>query len=129
MKLETVLALHPHSKPFWDATESGKLLLPVCGDCSQYHWYPRPFCPHCYSFNVKWQEATGKGKVHTSSLMRRAKEPYIVAAIELDEGPIILSNIISDDFSRAAIGARVRVGFEYLNGSDRRMPVFFPDNG
>lgn len=127
MKLETVLALHPHSKPFWDATESGKLLLPLCLDCKQFHWYPRPFCPHCYSFNITWQESAGKGTVHTSSMMRRAKEPYIVAAVELDEGPTLLTNIIADDFSQAAIGSRVRVGFENLNGSDRKMPVFFPD--
>ena len=129
LKLETVLALHPHSKPFWDATETGKLLLPLCADCKQFHWYPRPFCPHCYSFNLTWHEATGKGKVHTSSMMRRAAVPYIVAAVELDEGPIVLTNIISEDVSQAAIGTRVRVGFDYLNGSDRKMPVFFPDNG
>jgi len=127
MKLETVLSFHPHSKPFWDASENGRLLLPLCADCDRFHWYPRPFCPHCYSFNIKWHEASGKGTVHTSSLMRRAKEPYIVAAVELEEGPIILSNIMSDDFSKAAIGARVTVGFECLNGTDRKMPVFFPD--
>jgi uncharacterized OB-fold protein len=60
-------------------------------------------------------------------MMRRAAAPYIVAAVELDEGAIILSNIISDDFAQAAIGARVRVGFQNLNGSDRKMPVFFPE--
>ncbi|NYT22437.1 OB-fold domain-containing protein [Alcaligenaceae bacterium] len=126
MKLETVLAFHPHSKPFWEAAESGRLLLPLCGDCGKSHWYPRPFCPHCHGFGLTWKDAAGEGTIYASTLMRRAKEPYIVAAVELDEGPVMLTNIVTPDFSQAGIGARVKVGFDYIGGSDRKLPVFHP---
>ncbi len=127
MNLETVLSLHPHTKPFWEGTAKGKLLLPICLDCNKFHWYPRPFCPHCYGFNLAWRESSGKGTIHTSSMMRKAATPYIVAAVQLDEGPTILTNVIANDFSEAAIGARVKVDFDRLNTPDRSMPVFRPE--
>lgn len=127
MNLETVLALHPHSKAFWDGTANGKLLLPLCLDCNKLHWYPRPFCPHCYSFNLKWRESSGKGTIYTSSIMRRAASLYIVAAVQLEDGPTILTNIVADDIDAAKIGASVKVDFDKLNNQDRYMPVFRPE--
>ena len=39
------------TQPFWDGAKAGKLLLPKCLDCGQYHFFPRALCPHCRSEN------------------------------------------------------------------------------
>jgi uncharacterized protein len=41
---------------------------------------------------VEWRDASGKGTIHTLSVMRRVKEPYIVAHVTLAEGPTVLTN-------------------------------------
>ncbi len=49
--------------------------------------------------------------------------PYVVAVVELDEGPRLLANIVEPDIDRLAIGDRVEVTFE--DRSDGvSLPVF-----
>ena len=37
------------TQPFWDGTRESKLLIKHCSACDEYHFYPRPFCPKCWS--------------------------------------------------------------------------------
>jgi uncharacterized protein len=53
------------------------------------------------------------------------KVPYNVALIELDEGPIMLSNVIATDDAKLAIGLPVAVAFEAVDES-LSIPVFKP---
>jgi len=90
----------PESKPFWDATGQGKILLPRCNDCGTVIWYPRTTCPDCMSSDVGWFEASGRGTIYSFAVVRRAGGPwrdalpYVLAYVELEEGPRVLTNII-----------------------------------
>jgi uncharacterized OB-fold protein len=53
------------------------------------------------------------------------KVPYNVALIELDEGPIMLSNVIATDNAALAVGLPVAVAFEAMDES-LSIPVFKP---
>lgn len=63
------------TRPFWDAVREGKLLLRSCNRCGVVHYYPRPFCPSCWSEDVTWVEASGRGTVYTYSTVYRNDLP------------------------------------------------------
>jgi uncharacterized protein len=115
------------SVPFWEAAAEGRFLVKHCLDCKEAHWYPRSICPFCHSERTEWRQSPGKGFIYSYSVMRRAKPPYVVAFVTLDEGPTMLSNVVSCDPDALAIGQRVRVTFRKSDG-EFMVPVFEPDS-
>lgn len=106
------------TKPFWDAAREGKLKIKHCDECGKAHFYPRALCPHCHSDRLDWIEVKGAGEIYTFTIARRgagkafeADAPYVVALIQLDEGPRMMSNVVTDDVEAVRIGQRVRVVF------------------
>lgn len=107
------------TQPWWDACREGRLLLQRCTACGAHQFYPRMMCVHCDSDAVQWVEASGRGKIRSYTVVRRpvskayaAMTPYIVALIELAEGPTMMSNVIACDPADVAIGMPVEVTFE-----------------
>ena len=112
--------MHPELKVYWDATLEGKLLLPTCNDCSQVIWYPRPYCPNCASLNITWVQASGKGTVYSYTINRRGQansaeyrgaDEYVLAYVQLEEGPRVLTNIVDCDVDSVEIGQAVTAVF------------------
>jgi uncharacterized protein len=110
-----------HTRPFWEGTRAGKLMLPRCTDCSRVHWYPRLICPFCHSTNLDWIEGSGEGRIHTFSVQHRAgggwaeEVPFVTAYIDLNEGDRMLTVLRGVDAANPEsirIGAKVRVEFE-----------------
>jgi uncharacterized OB-fold protein len=110
----------PEVKPFWDATAQGQLVLPTCDECSTVIWYPRPFCPSCASTHVSWVPASGRGTVYSFTVNRRgvADLPayrdaglYVLAYVELEEGPRVMTNIVDGDPDSVHIGQKVEAVF------------------
>lgn len=123
----------PETKPFWEAAARHELLIQRCGDCGEHYFYPRPLCPHCLSRNVSWVRASGRGKLHTFVINHRAPRksplppPFIVAIVELEEGPRMMSNLvgIEPDPERIHIDMPVEVVFEPIT-ADITLPRFRP---
>lgn len=90
----------PETQPFWDGCLDGRLMLPWCRDCGKPHFYPRAICPFCLSAKLDWREASGRGTLHTFVINHRAAKgyeaPYVIAVVDLEEGPRMLSNVVSD---------------------------------
>lgn len=116
------VAAQPESLPFWQAAERGELLGKRCVECSKFHWYPRSVCPFC-SGDTEWQPISGHGRIYAFSTLRRASPPYIVAIVELDEGPRMLTRLMDADAQSLKIGMPVRVRFT-STGEGRQIPVF-----
>jgi uncharacterized protein len=106
------------TQEFWDATAQGKLLLRKCTDCSVVIWYPRPYCPQCQSMNTSWIESSGRGVIYSFSITRKGqgawteRAPYVVAYVELEEGPRVLTNIVASNVDEVHIGMAVSVIFD-----------------
>jgi uncharacterized protein len=115
----------PETTPYWEAAGQGKLLLKRCAACGAYHFYPRVFCPFCFSGNTEWCEATGTGTIYSFSVMRRAEVPYAIAYVTLAEGPTMLTNIVYCDLDAIRIGQRVRVVFKAAEDG-QAVPMFTP---
>jgi uncharacterized OB-fold protein len=116
---------NPETKPFFDAATEGKFLIPHCGACGKSHWYPRAICPHCFSQDLAWTEASGKGKIYSFSVMKRAEVPYCISYVTLDEGPTMMTNIVDCDLNAVKVGQPVRVKFVPTEIGPP-MPMFTP---
>jgi len=79
----------------------------------------------CASDKVEWREASGKGTIYTFSVMRRVKEPYIIAHVTLAEGPTMLTNIVACDADDVRIGQAVAVVFQDTD-TGAPVPMFKP---
>lgn len=103
--------------PYWGAVAEGRLVLPVCDACDHTIWYPRAWCPVCGSPSVTWTPMSGGGTVYARTVIRKGMgpwataAPYVVAYVELEEGPRILANVITDDPEAVVIGSPVRATF------------------
>jgi len=113
------------TQAFWNAAREGQFMIPLCTACGKAHWYPRAICPFCSSDKVQWREAAGKGTIYTFSVMRRVKEPYVIAHVTLAEGPTMLTNIVDCDFDQLRIGQPVAVVFQATENGPP-VPMFKP---
>jgi uncharacterized OB-fold protein len=122
----------PTTDEFWAAAKEGKLLIKRCATCHRAHFYPRPFCPHCWSENVDWEEASGRAHlytwsvVHTNDLPPFAdRVPYVAAIVDLDEGPRMMTNVVDCDVNDLRAGMALEVTFvEVAEGL--AIPLFRP---
>lgn len=115
---------------FFDAAAQDRLELQRCANCATVWFYPRPACVACGAQTYTWFAASGRGRVHSFSIVHRAptpafgdRVPYVVALIDLDEGPRMMTNLLGDDALAVAIGDAVEVLFED-RGEGRKLPQF-----
>jgi uncharacterized OB-fold protein len=120
------------SQPYWDALVDGKLLVKQCLDCGRHHFYPRPFCPHCWSDAVEWREATGRGRVYTYSTVYvndlppfGPEVPYVAAIVELEEGPRVMTRLVDCTKDDITIDMPVVLDVEQFD-AEHNMAVFRP---
>lgn len=116
------------SMPFWEGCRAGELRLQHCAGCDRFQFYPRIVCTGCGRGGLAWRAVSGRGRVASFSVVRRGLSPayvapYVVALIDLDEGPRLMSNIVDTDPAAVAVGDRVEVQFESW-GDDHVLPVF-----
>ena len=112
------------SVPYWNAARERRLVLRACGSCGRKHFMPRHLCPHCWSDKLEWVESKGGGTIHSFSIVHRAPSPafaanapYVIAMIDLDDGPRMFANVIGPNALDVAIGDRVRLTFEERGGA------------
>jgi uncharacterized OB-fold protein len=117
------------TQPYWDAAREGKLLIKRCSACGRAHFYPRPFCPHCWSDDVEWEQASGKATLYTFTIVRRndlppfpERVPYVAAVVDLAEGPRMMTNVEGCDADEVEIGMALTVAFR--DEGDFSIPVF-----
>jgi uncharacterized protein len=123
------------SAAYWQATAAGQLSLQRCDACQQFTFYPRVQCPACGSPRLRWTVVSGRGKVWSFSVVERAVSeafrasvPYVVALVELEEGPLMMSNIVDVEPAEVRIGMAVSVVFEPID-DERSLPLFQPSTG
>jgi uncharacterized OB-fold protein len=109
----------PEARPFWQAAREGRLLLPRCMSCERLIWYPRGVCPACGGCEIDWLEAAGRGVIYSFSVVRRGAPaafrdvgPYVLAYVELEEGPRVMTNIVTSEIDSLQIGDPVVAVFE-----------------
>jgi hypothetical protein len=124
--------LQPWSKAFWEAAKQHKLTIQACNDCGLKIFYPRKYCPNCWSSNLGWSEASGKGKVFSYSITLAGVEerfsedlPYVLALVDLEEDIRMMTNIVDCKPEEVFIGMNVEVTFRDIT-DEFSLPMFRP---
>ena len=109
------------SAPYWHALHDGKLLVQKCEDCDHFQLYPRDRCLACRGL-VSFVEASGRGTVYSFTVIRqnyarpfRDWIPYVVALIDLEEGPRVMTNLVDVDPDAVVVGMSVTARFEAVS--------------
>lgn len=104
------------NRPLLDAWKEGRLSLQHCIECGRAFFFPRPFCPHCWSTRVTWRDHSGQGKIVSFSRIHRhiheafrAESPTVLAEIQLDGGPLMLARVVREGQRTDFVGASVKL--------------------
>jgi uncharacterized OB-fold protein len=123
------------SQQWLDGALDGVLLIQRCTACGHTQFYPRAHCAHCLVPDPVWVQAEGRGVVYSfSEVMRasspefKAETPYVLALIDLVEGPRMTARIVDAELGSVTCNAEVRVDFRDF-GSGHVMPVFMLAGG
>ena len=88
-------------RPFWEAAREHRFVLPRCRECGHVWFPPYLSCGRCLSTDREWMEASGRGKVWGYTMIEqpyvpgyRDELPYNVVLVQLEEGPMLYSNLV-----------------------------------
>jgi uncharacterized OB-fold protein len=120
----------PETAHFWQGTSEGELRLQRCRACDRAYFPPQPFCPHCASDDVEVVRASGNGTLHSYVINHRAAPgftaPYVIAVVELDEGPRLLTNLVEVEADPDALPLDLPVEVVFETVGDAALPIFRP---
>ncbi len=120
------------TRAYWEGCGRREIVLQRCRDCGAVQHRPRGLCVSCLSDRIEHFTASGRGTVHTCTVTHqnqapafREALPYVLAYVELEEGPRLLTNVVGCDPEQVCIGMPVRVDFAAAEG-DVAVPRFRP---
>ncbi|MFZ2176695.1 MAG: zinc ribbon domain-containing protein [Rhodococcus sp. (in: high G+C Gram-positive bacteria)] len=103
----------------FEAAAEGRLAVRRCTSCGALFHYPRPYCPHCHSDALVWENLSGRGTVLVAAPVHRPpwddlprSVPYTVVIVRLDEGPQLLSTVEQLEPADVVPGLPVQAAFE-----------------
>ena len=120
------------SRSYWEATKRHELVLQKCQECGHCRYPPGEICPSCLSDRLKWVKTSGRGIVYTWTVFHQLYHPafeqeipYAVVAVELDEGPRLLTNLVDCKVEAITMGMPVEVIFDDVT-DEITLPKFRP---
>jgi uncharacterized OB-fold protein len=119
--------------PYWDAAREGRLVVQECRQCWHLTHPPLPACPNCHSYGtLGWREVSGTGTVYTYTVVRHPthfvfadKIPYVIALVELAEGPRLVAGITGCPVEEVRAGMPVQAVFREV-AEGVTLPYFEP---
>jgi len=119
----------PHSKslasywrriPQWYRLEGAK-----CDSCGEYYFPQRSLCPDCRRHGkLSMYKFKGTGsiysftEVHAPPTGFELQQPYMMAIVQLDEGPKLTAQIVDCKKEEMHIGKRVEVTFRKIRDGE-----------
>jgi len=110
-------AINSATAEFWKATTEGRFLLQRCDACDIVLWFPRRNCPKCWTEDVSTFDAQQSGTIYSFTVVRKGTGafkdagPFVIAYVELADGPRIMTNIVDCDIDALHIGMPVEMVF------------------
>ena len=113
------------SRGYWEGAGRGELVLQRCRDCGTVQHKPRAICATCLSSDIEHFVASGRGKVHTFTVTHQnqappfaAACPYVMAYVEVEEGPRLFTHVVGCDPADVRIGMPVVADFQVQERDD-----------
>lgn len=122
----------PVTQPFWDGAKAGELRLQRCEDCAEHVFYPRVGCPFCGSSRLEWTAVSGRARlssyviVHVPAPGFADDAPYVLALVQLDEGPRMMTNLVNVPPDPGALPLDMPLEVVFEPRRDHAIPMFQP---
>jgi uncharacterized OB-fold protein len=120
-------------RSYLDAAAGHRLVLPRCGECDRWHWYPKFRCPHCAAPGWQWADAGTSAAIFTFTTVSHpfkpsSRVPFVVGVVEPDAAPGVrlVTRIVDTSPDAVEIGQRVQVDFRPVDPGGPVLPVFRP---
>ena len=115
---------------WWDEVANGKLPIQRCASCGKLRHPPRPICDACGDTGWDFIESTGRGTLHSFTIIRYPQFPdyefpIIAALVDLEEGQRIVSNVVDCDPAEVKIGMKLQ-SFIHEDEDGFKLPLFRP---
>ncbi len=106
-------------QPMWESIKERKWKLQCCRQCGSWQYPPGPGCPECLSVDLGWKALSGQGKIISWTVYERHylpayPAPYNVIAVQLAEGPVVMSNLTGPTPQGTWIGKEVMLVYETM---------------
>jgi len=120
--------------PYWQSTRAHALKLPFCMVCERAFYPVQGRCPRCLGDRLDWRAVSGRARVYSWIVVHQVYDqsfaervPYIVAVVELDEGPRLVTNIVNCPPEKVGCGVQVRAVYDDID--DEVALVYFEPEG
>lgn len=119
---------------FWRGCARGEFLIQECTSCRarQFPW--GPVCRRCWSDQLAAIAATGRATLWSYTVIDRAPDqefaaatPYVVALVQLAEGPRAMSRLVGASEESLRPGLALQVAFASSGPGETVLPVFIVD--
>jgi uncharacterized OB-fold protein len=119
--------------PFFEGAAEERFLLPCCPACDL--WLPpvATACVRCLG-QVVWSEASGRARVFSWTVIHNAppafqtETPYVIAEIELEEGPHLETRVLGVEPAAVRVDLAVEAAYCHPPEGDS-YPIFVPAEG
>jgi len=106
------------TRGWWEGAGRGEIVLQRCTACGLVQHKPRALCVRCLTDTIEHFVASGRGTIHTFTVTHQnmvppfsGQLPYVLAYVELEEGPRVFTNIVGADPASVHIGQAVVADF------------------
>ena len=120
------------TRGYWEGADRGELVLQRCRACETVQHRPRAVCARCLSSDIEHFVASGLGTVYTFTVTHQNQMPgfrdacpYVLAYVDLEEGPRLMTNIVDCDPEAVSIGMAVEVDFAAPTAGKSGKPAGF----
>ena len=114
------------TRAYWEGCGRHELVLQRCRDCQTVQHRPRAVCAGCLGNDIEHFVASGRGSVYTHTVTYqngvppfRDALPYVLAYVDLEEGPRLMTNIVGCEPEQVTIGMPVVVDFQDVEADER----------
>lgn len=120
------------TQAWWNSTIEKRFKIQKCCACGSLQHYPRPFCLSCDHSDLDLVEISGRGTVHSFTVVQRSAyddlpAPYVIALVSLEEGVRLLTRLINCDIDDLACDIPVTLQWVKAPGENEfHLPVFTP---
>lgn len=120
----------PYDEPMWESIRNGRMRLQRCADCGAFRYPPGPACPDCGALDSEWTEISGRATLLSWTRFHRQylpayPPPSLVIAVKLEEGPIMVSNLIPGTDEALTLGIDLEMDYA-THPEGYRIPSFRP---
>ena len=109
--MRIVPAVDALSAPFWQAARDHRLAVQACEDCGALQHPPAPLCRSCHGGRLAFRPVSGRGTLYAFTVVHHSvhpatvdKVPYVLALVQLDEGPRLAADVVDCPFDDLAVG-------------------------